>query len=67
MTGFAKLAWPLNELNRFNVPFRWIDAYEKNFQELKYTLTSILVLILLIDDDEFNLYKTFPIMVLELY
>lgn len=54
--GFAKLAKPLIELTKKNVPFKWSNSYERSFQELKQRLTFVLVLVLLIEGEEYNLY-----------
>lgn len=54
--SFAKLAWSLTELTHNNAPFKWLDAYKKSFQEINERLTSTLVLALLIEGKDYDLY-----------
>ena len=44
MEGFSKVASPLTQLTRKCVTFKWTDACEKSFQELKKRLTSTSIL-----------------------
>ena len=42
--GFSKIAKPLNELTRKDVPFVWEDKHEAAFNALRDLVTSVLVL-----------------------
>ena len=44
---FNIVAAPINELTKKEVPFKWIEAQQKTFEELKTKLTTTLVLALL--------------------
>jgi hypothetical protein len=44
---FSTIAAPINELTKKEVPFKWIEAQQKTFEELKTKLTTTLVLALL--------------------
>jgi len=37
---FSSIAAPINELTKKDVPFKWGEAQEKAFEELKMKLTS---------------------------
>lgn len=42
--GFSKISGPMTQLLRKDVKFMWIEACEKNFQELKQRLTTAPIL-----------------------
>lgn len=56
MEGFAKLARLSTKLTRNNTLFRWSNACERSFLELKNRLTLTSVLTLPIEGEEYDLY-----------
>ncbi|WMV41443.1 hypothetical protein MTR67_034828 [Solanum verrucosum] len=54
--GFSSIAYPLTALTQRKAKFIWLKACEKNFQELKDTLTSAMVLTLPEGTDGFVVY-----------
>ena len=47
MKDFSTIAAPINELTKKEVPFKWGEAQEKAFKELKMKLTTAPLLALL--------------------
>ena len=47
MEDFSTIAAPINELTKKEVPFKWGEAQEKAFEELKMKLTTAPLLALL--------------------
>ena len=51
--GFSKIATPMTAFTRKNVKFKWTDACEQSFQELKRWLVVIPILIIQEGEDRF--------------
>ena len=56
MKGFSKIATPLTQLTRKNVPFVWDEKCQASFEELKRRLTSAPVLVLPNGNDGLVIY-----------
>ena len=54
--GFSKLAAPLTKLTRKEEKFVWSEACQQSFDELKWKLTSALVLTLSSRQDGYTVY-----------
>lgn len=54
--GFYRLARPLLTLTKKETQFQWSHVYEESFQKLKKRLSTILILALLKDEFEYDLY-----------
>src|SRR6266498_1816074 len=55
--GFSKISKPMTALLQKNAPFKWTEACEKSFQELKTRLTSGPVLVLPDIHKDFTVYS----------
>ena len=60
--GFSQLALPLTKLTRKNTPFDLTLECERSFQELKYRLTTIPVLVLPDPKGSFKVMENFKIL-----
>jgi hypothetical protein len=54
--NFSRIAYPLTQLTKKGIPFKWDQACEASFQLLKDKLTSAPVLTLPIEGEEFEVY-----------
>ena len=54
---FSRIATPLTQLTRKNVPFEWNEKREKSFQVLKKQLVSVPILALPFGIDGFTIYS----------
>ena len=54
--NFSTIALPLTRLTKKGVKFKWNDDCERSFQKLKYCLTHALVLALLDDNGNVEIY-----------
>ena len=54
--GFSKIAAPMTVFTRKNVKFKWTEACEQSFQELKRQLVIVPILTILEGEDGFIIY-----------